>query len=1400
MRLLLPFALALSLLCSPAIAAAPTKAGTARSSPGNLTRGAPLPKWVEALEQPPPSRSDDPLVYRLAEVQYWTGPTPAYLVNRAVQVNSTSRLGEIGQVSIDFIPAYQKVLLHRIAIVRGAAIQDRTATAGVRVIDKETSPNNDMYLGESSVRILLEDVKPGDTLWLTYTVEGRNPVFDGTWTEMLPWSKPEPIVRRKAVIVSPSQRPVRWRWSGSGRADLPSPTIDSRAGLTRMRFDESDLEAADVDASLPPNLVPLPVLDLSEYKDWSQIAQWAQALFATPGTQPGVQALARQFKGASQEARASQALQWVQDEVRYFSVSLGENSHRPQAPDVVLRRRFGDCKDKTQLLVAIYRLMGLEAQPVLVNAAVPTLPAQFLPSPGTFNHAIVRVVLDGKQYFVDPTLQHQRAPIGKLPPPVPGASALVIERGTNALVTLPQEALDEALVERSEQMHIDTVHGDGVLRIRSEYRGRMAASMRGAFRSLGAADVRKYLLGEVERTYPGIAMSGAPLASDTEDGTGFIVEAQFSVPAPLKEVDGMLTLQMRSHILDGALELPDKLVRKQPLWLAAGRYRARYKLEVTLPAQARLVRQDDQFSLEDAHIDARAQLTWRGAQLNYYIDFAVTDPEIAPGELQGFEQRARKLNPLFENTFRFQPSGLPREVSGEASLRVLDIVNKITAFQDLQEEAISTGKIPEIRLDRQDYEKLSADGLCEAQLRSYAARAWNPLASVPVAAIGKLLAAKADKAGLESCEARRLFIGHDLRGASQALRTYTPADGEALALMQAWTAFHTGDTALARTHLARFLKARQQAGSLNAYDAELGFALARRLGIAEPPEIQFLVTHLRSDAWPMPVFRLLRGELPPEGLLQAVAALPPASREHADLEARFAIAQFLLATHEPRKSDPYVNRLARLGLLGSDYEVLASADQLGGALADPDASEALRLEAESGKERAAIEHWSRAASRGVALAQSNLGSRYLRGKGVKADIPRALQLLQGAADKGVSDALNELGSAYADPIGVPRDDARAIAYYERAVELADPAAGFNLGRTFWHGEHGHATDYRQAFALFRPSAESGDVGSAFFLSRHYFDAKGTRKNDALARFWAAQGAFHGDDDSIAQLGNILLRTAIDKERRQLGLHMLQMTAARRNSFACVEYAHVLLDGIGIEAEPKAAYVQLMLAGPDNKRALALLGRMYAEGRGVARNTAKGLALLAKLEAEQQLDGLYELGQVYRSEASEVTDKVKAAAYFRQAAGRGHLDAAEALAVMLHTGEGIPVNLAEAARYYEMAIEAGKPRALNNLAVMYEEGTGVAKNPGHARELYRRAARLGHMPAMLSMGEVYEADAGTANAGFAALAYFMLADRLGLHDAREGIVRMKQRVDAATIARATKFVTEWKPGMALPEES
>src|SRR5208282_5268181 len=62
-------------------------------------------------------------------------------------------------------------------------------------------------------------------------------------------------------------------------------------------------------------------------------------------------------------------LQFVQDEVRYFAIEIGASSEKPADPSAVFSRRFGDCKDKSLLFVTILRALGIEAYPVLVNAA-----------------------------------------------------------------------------------------------------------------------------------------------------------------------------------------------------------------------------------------------------------------------------------------------------------------------------------------------------------------------------------------------------------------------------------------------------------------------------------------------------------------------------------------------------------------------------------------------------------------------------------------------------------------------------------------------------------------------------------------------------------------------------------------------------------------------------------------------------------------------------------------------------------------------------------------------------------------------------------------------------------------------------------------------------------------------
>ena len=108
-------------------------------------------------------------------------------------------------------------------------------------------------------------------------------------------------------------------------------------------------------------------------------------------------------------ARVLGALQWVQGEIRYFSVSLGESTHRPHDPAWVVQRRYGDCKDKTYLLVSLLRELGIDAQPMLVSLQSRRMPAKLLPSPEVFDHAIVRVRLQGKSYYLDGTRPAQSA-------------------------------------------------------------------------------------------------------------------------------------------------------------------------------------------------------------------------------------------------------------------------------------------------------------------------------------------------------------------------------------------------------------------------------------------------------------------------------------------------------------------------------------------------------------------------------------------------------------------------------------------------------------------------------------------------------------------------------------------------------------------------------------------------------------------------------------------------------------------------------------------------------------------------------------------------------------------------------------------------------------------------------
>src|SRR5688500_9721984 len=147
------------------------------------------------------------------------------------------------------------------------------------------------------------------------------------------------------------------------------------------------------------------LLQASTFADWQEVSSVMAPLYATEGAIAAGGPIAEQVAAivaAHREplARTVAALRAVQDEIAYLANGLDGGNYIPQTPAETWEKRYGDCKAKTLLLVAMLREIGIEAEPVLVASATGDAVPGLLPMPGAFDHVIVRAVIDGESYWL----------------------------------------------------------------------------------------------------------------------------------------------------------------------------------------------------------------------------------------------------------------------------------------------------------------------------------------------------------------------------------------------------------------------------------------------------------------------------------------------------------------------------------------------------------------------------------------------------------------------------------------------------------------------------------------------------------------------------------------------------------------------------------------------------------------------------------------------------------------------------------------------------------------------------------------------------------------------------------------------------------------------------------------
>lgn len=1207
-----------------------------------FSRGVALPKWADPLLDIPPAAHQDPVVIRLAETQAWVGDKHAVLLNRAIQVNQQSALGVIGQFGIDYFPAYQKLHLHRVALLRGGQVLDRTTSAGTRLLNRDAHLDAGMYGGAVTLQLLLDDVRVGDTLWITYTVEGSNPVFGKQWSDDFSWDVGVPVERRSLTVFHPRARPVYWRQLGDARGAALVPLISVHGEIEKLRFDQRSLDAVELEESSPSDYFAMRYLQLSEYRDWNSVALWADGLFPQAAASPALKALAQQFRKEPTPVRqASAALRWVQDEIRYFSVSMGENSHRPQAPDTVLKLRYGDCKDKSYLLVSLLDQLGLRARPVLINAGAPKAGSKMIASPAWFDHVIVQIELDGRQYYVDPTASGQKVGLDKLATVFAGGAGLVVDRQSRDLTILPERADVGAEYEHRDSIVIAGFGGDAVLETREIYRGRHAEAMRAGFPRMSSVEFAKNMLERYESLYPGVTLIEAPRVEDDPEANVFALVGRYKLPGAVRETDDSYVVDYESHILDGSLGLPKKIVRSYPLALPKGQYAARYRLQIQWPDQVRTNHAPEVKTIDNPFFSVRDEFVFKGSVVDYMLDYRIKQAVVPASEVPGLQAQAKLLAPYVSASFRIAKAALdkPEVAAMSLSLRELDVLQAIGGAHAALRSLDAGKETPE-----------AVGQACDMVVSGYRLRELVKKNADGLVQDMQLALRNEDTAPAALCLARLSYErGQFADSISFYQRAQLPDDSPYRREL-GWAQAYAGDGDAAVATMSAYRAARGAAGTSIAAGLLLAdeIALAQRAGKPVPADLMRLASEMPDGVWPRPLLAMQVGALSADALLELIRHYPADKRELALNDSWFYIGQQKLLAND--------KQAARRAFLWYGVDGLRSSAVHGQAqreidrLAKMDEDYYLAYSAFSqGDLETAITKWRASAQAGVAASQFEMGTVYRTGKYVPRDYAQAMQYFELAAAQDNEDALNEIAVMYWRGDAVPVDLVAANRWFAKAADLGSASAAYYLATSYESGR-GIEQDKQKAFFYFRIAAERNMVEAQSRLATYYLGE--TTRDYPKALRWASRAADQGDE------------------------------------LAILTQANIYRNGLGVpKDETKAAKLYLELDKKGSANTWWRLGNMYAHGRGVDRDFSLAFHYYQKGHNAGSMNATNNLADLYEKGHGVTQDYAMALSLYRQAAKAGNATSMFSLAGLYEKGLGVPADPGLSYTYCKLALHA-----------------------------------------------------------------------------------------------------------------
>jgi Domain of Unknown Function with PDB structure (DUF3857)/Transglutaminase-like superfamily len=292
---------------------------------------------------------------------------------------------------------------------------------------------------------------------------------------------------------------------------------------------------------------------------WQAVGAWDDQLNlgrseATPEIRAKVGELTAGKTATLDKIRA--LAEFAQSQIRYVAIEIGIGGYQPHMAGEVFSHRYGDCKDKANLLRTMLGVIGVEAYPVLVNTERGSVLPDF-PAAMSFDHAITAMRLPpdvpegdmfsvvetpklGRLLIFDPTNAY--VPLGYLPYYEQDSYGLLVTSAGGDLLRLPALA---SASNRLSRMGKFTLEIDGTLtgEVDEIRRGAEAAEKRRELLEIAPADRGKTLEKFLALFLSNFTLTKATISNLEKNDELLQIHYEFTARGYAKNAGGLLLLR-----------------------------------------------------------------------------------------------------------------------------------------------------------------------------------------------------------------------------------------------------------------------------------------------------------------------------------------------------------------------------------------------------------------------------------------------------------------------------------------------------------------------------------------------------------------------------------------------------------------------------------------------------------------------------------------------------------------------------------------------------------------------------------------------------------------------------------------------------------------------------------------